>query len=267
MILYHGRAEQILPRLQRRCVDLVLTDPPYGSTDLEWDKSAQINWLADVSYAASDAVFLSFGDLRFGMALMRVAPVKFRYELIFVKNTATRFLDANRRPLVNHEFVFVFGSTRYRRVDFPRRWATRDVGRIIRPSKPMGAHWNATLVRTAYDYSDHECPKSAFSVARLGNTHATVRKYHHPSRKPESLCSWLIQTYSDLHDTVLDCYAGSGTTLAAAKKLGRRAVGIESSEKYCAMIAQRLAEIIPQPRTATARPTRSTRSRGKLRSL
>ena len=243
--LYHADCRDVLPLLEPGSVDLVLTDPPYGATNIHWDKCGITEWIVSSSYLATDAVVLSFANWKFAQQLCEVAPaaLPFRYELVWVKNMSTRPLDANRRPLANHEFVLVFGGARYNVIKITRVCKSSPGNiRPINPKAPMGKHYSHTL-RTAYEWNpDVAFPLSAMSAAKEGNFPRLDEGPKHPTRKPLSYVTWLAETYSDAGATVLDPFAGSGTTGRACKTLGRKCIMIEIEEKYCEIAARRLEQ-------------------------
>jgi len=245
--LYNADCLDVLPLLEPGSIDLVLADPPYGATRLHWDKSGLVDWIRAPSYLATGAVVLSFANWKFGQQLCNAAPatLPFRYELVWVKNMPTRPLDANRRPLGNHEFVLVFGGTRYTVVKIARKHGSVKGGSHMKhPKAACGKHYQ-TVLRTAYRWNpDAAFPVSAMSIAKQGNYGASngKREDKHPTRKPLEYVTWLTETYSDAGAMVIDPFAGSGTTGRACKDVGRRCILIEIEEKYCALAARRLEQ-------------------------
>jgi site-specific DNA-methyltransferase (adenine-specific) len=228
-------------------VDAVITDPPYGTTDLAWDKAARgfdwPRWWSEVKRVARpDAAFVLFAAQPFATDLINSNRKAFRYDLVWAKNTAVGFLDANRRPLRSHELVLVFGHRiKYRRVDWPREVMNLRAGQTLAPVRSIGRHYGECKVRTPYVYRETECPKSVLRFRRPGNTNATRRPWHHPTAKPLALMGWLVRTYCGDGETVLDPFAGSGTTAVACLNTGRRFVGCELDPTYHAVAQRRIA--------------------------
>lgn len=173
-----------------------------------------------------------FASGQFVVNLQNTNRSDYRYELIWEKNMPVGFLDAKRRPLRSHENILVF--------------ARRFKGSTYNPQMVEGKiHKRGSGDRKAAHYSGNTklIPASTSnlyyprSVLRFPNSRA---KSLHPTQKNFELMEWLVQTYSNEHDMILDPFAGSGTTLAAARKHDRRAIGIEREEKYCEIIAERL---------------------------
>lgn len=232
--LCHAKWEDVLPTLKAKSVDLLLTDPPYGITNLKWDKA--IDWprfwreAERVSKPTTPIILFSSG--KFTHKLIASNARYFRYELIWEKTMPTGFLDANRRPLRVHENILIF-IQRYK-------------GSKYNPQMIKGKlHTRGQDGRIAVHYSSRGAGKQTKSdlyyprsILRFSNAHNG--KSHHPTAKPLELIEWLIRTYSNRGGLVLDPFVGSGTTLLAAQKLGRRAIGIECEEKYCEVAAERL---------------------------
>lgn len=236
VVLYLGDFREVLPTLETESVDLLLTDPPYATTHLAWD--TPVDWLLfwkiieRLCRASSPMVLFASG--LFTIKLINSNHKYFRYELIWEKNLPVGFLDAKRRPLRAHENVLVF-------IRKPR-------SSIYNPQMVTGkVHKRGNLGSNSGHYSTQRTTPGKMSnkyyprsVVRFNNTRSG--KSLHPTQKPLELMMWLMRTYSKRNQMVLDPFAGSGTTLVAAKRLGRRAIGVEREESYCEIAAKRLAE-------------------------
>lgn len=214
--IYHGDCRDILPALAP--IDVLVTDPPYGVTDHEWDRIVPAGeWMA----AAPACV--AFAAEPFATALILSAPLEFRYDLVWVKNTASNTLNAARQPLRQHERVLVFGRADYRPTKVARSAA--EMARLNQQQRERYALKYPGTVLT-------------FPAVNCRNGERTL----HPSQKPVELLRWLIEAYAPPDAVLADPFCGSGTTLRAAKDLGRRAIGIETREDYCEATVRRLAQ-------------------------
>jgi DNA modification methylase len=214
--IYHGDCREILPHIT---ADVMVTDPPYGVTDHAWDKVVPaVTWMS----AATTCV--SFASEPFATDLIVTAPLAFRYDFVWVKNTASNTLNAARQPLRQHERVLVFGRADY----YPQlvRRTEKEIARLNSVQRQRGALKYPGSVLT---FPAVNC--------RSGD------RTQHPSQKPERLMRWLVASYTATDQVVLDPFTGSGSTLVAAKNLGRRAIGIEIDERYCEVAVQRLAQM------------------------
>jgi site-specific DNA-methyltransferase (adenine-specific) len=237
--LYRGDCLDVLPELRLDRIRTIVTDPPYGETNLAYDAEPAIEW-CDLLHGWQGTL-ASFASFKYALQLIPAMPLKFRYEMVWVKDKATRHLDANRRPLCNHELLLFFGAFRYRRTEFPRRYATTNLGRITKSVSRIGDHYHSNFLRTAYTYTDMECPKSAFSCPHeYGNSYGRRRPGHHPSQKPTAICKWLALTFTPRNGTILDPFMGSGTTGLACLETGRKFIGVELDKRYFAASVARI---------------------------
>ena len=227
--IYHGDCREILPTLDVK-VDLVLTDPPYGVTHNKWDVCQDLTVWIDNNLA------VIFSQQPFTTTLIANNPRKYRYDLIWNKVLTTGFLNANLMPLRQHETILVFGDIKYN------------------PQKIVGAknHSKGISKRAtnnnygAFDIVDNAdelgVMKHPGSILEFAKPHPAVAL--HPTEKPAGLMLWLIETYSDENQTILDPFLGSGTTCYCAKKLNRYSIGIEIEERYCEIAANRCRQSV-----------------------
>lgn len=232
--LYNDRYENVLPLLGPGTFDALITDPPYASTNLAWDKA--IDWPAfwpeALRLCKPKAPMVLFSSGKFTHDLIASNRKHFRYELIWEKNLPVGHLDANRRPLRAHENILVFSQ------DF--RGSTynpqKTVGKIHTVGKgKANAHYGKTTGRMIERKTNLWHPRS---ILRFNNSR-TGRSLH-PTQKPIDLMEWLVSSYSNRFDTILEPFAGSGSTIVAAIKKGRRVIAIEQSRDYCDIIVDRL---------------------------
>ena len=232
-VLYHGDCLDILPTIPDGSVDMILCDLPYGTTDCKWDVLIPMAplWENYRRIVKQNGAIVLTAQQPFATDLINAARKWFRYELVWEKAKALGFLNAKRMPLRAHENILVF----YRRL--PRYTPQFAEGKPYKNSasraktKVYGhAKGREATVNTGTRY-----PRSVLRFAQEGRT-------GHPTEKPQALFEWLIRTYTQPGETVLDNCMGSGTTAAACEAASRRWIGIEMSEEYCGMIRERLHE-------------------------
>lgn len=241
-----GDCLQVMRQFPDGHFDLVLTDPPYGTTALAFDQ-ARIDWpawWAEVHRVAKhNAVIVCFAADLFTVDLIQSNRKHYRYRLVWEKTMPTGFLDANARPLRAHEDILIF--SRRGTVGTNKNRPTYN------PQKTPGEAYGDKGVRQARHYRDDlgnieregsdggRHPKTVikFSNGNRGN--------EHPTQKPLDLMAWLVRTYSNPGDLILDPFMGSGSTGAAAIQEGRRFIGIELDEKYHAIAQRRVQNAIP----------------------
>jgi len=228
--IHHGDAYDELKRLCPESVDAVITDPPYGTTQMEWDTAA--NWerlwplLKNVIREA--AVVVSFSAQPYTADLINSNRDWWRYEIIWAKTMGTRFLDVNDRPLQGHENIQVFTEKMGESTYNPQMWES-GAGHISVPGDDSVSHYS----RHNRDSWQSEGERHPLTVVVHSNQHGTNGGQHaHPSQKPVKLLRWLVRSYTDEGDHVLDPFCGSGTTGVAALREGRTFTGIEKDEEY-----------------------------------
>jgi site-specific DNA-methyltransferase (adenine-specific) len=214
-------------------VDLVLTDLPYGTTTNKWDVLIPFGALWDqwLRIAKEAAPFITTASQPFTTDVINSARYLFRYELIWDKTKGGNFLLAKRMPMKRHENVLVFY----------RRQPTYNPQMEIRgkPRKKGGgkASSNFEGAIPTVSYNNEYYPTSIV-VASTGSR----KDHHHPTQKPVELMSYIVETYTNEGDTVLDCCMGSGTTGVACVQSKRAFIGIELNEEYFTVAEKRIAE-------------------------
>ena len=187
------------------------------------------------------AAIVLFGSQPFTSALIASNFEWFKYELIWDKERGYDPQLANIRPMKAHENIAVFGTsdggiTYYPQMEERVTPIRKTFTKRLQIRKDGTGHPLFASMPPAEKTYNHKFP---ISVQVFGN-HDQVNKYH-PSQKPLALMEYLVKTYTNPGDTVLDFTSGSGTTLRACKNLGRCSVGIEMLEHYCAATVKRLA--------------------------
>ena len=227
--IYHGDCRELLPSLK---ADAVVTDPPYGDTSLEWDERS-VSWIGSV---AAPQVWC-FGSFRFWMvAADQFVSDGWTYaqEVVWEKQNGSSFhADRFRRvhELAVHWYRGKWGDI-YREVPTTNDARGRTVRRKERPPH------TGKIEDSTYTSVDGG-PRLMRSVQRVRSCHGSAV---HPTQKPVGIILPLIQFSVPELGTVLDPFMGSGTTLRAAKDLGRKAIGIEIEERYCEIAAKRLGQ-------------------------
>jgi site-specific DNA-methyltransferase (adenine-specific) len=218
--LYQGDCFALLPKFRKASVDLILTDPPYGSTDCKWDRKIDVQrmWLEFNRIAKPTAMMVIFAAQPFATDVINANRKHFRYDLIWEKPRAVGFLDARRRPLRAHEHILVFSREFKGSIYNPQM--TEGKPYVCRHGDNSagiyGTHRKAVTINNGTRY-----PRSVLLYSNIN------RPSLHSTQKPLDLVKYLILTFSKPGDLILDAFAGSGTTLVAARQLQRRAIGIE----------------------------------------
>jgi site-specific DNA-methyltransferase (adenine-specific) len=235
--IYHASYQELLPSLRPNSVDLLLTDPPYGTTNLQWDKPVDWRWfwpiIEQICKCYANLVLFSSGQ--FTHTLIASNRARFRYELIWEKPMPAGFLSANRRPLRAHENILLFNRSYKHSVYNPQfvKGKMHMRGNLGSSSGHYGA-----VRRTPGIMTNKYHPRSILRFSKPLGT-----KSLHPTQKPLELMRWLVRSYSRPRQQVLDPFIGSGTTLVAAQMTGRRAIGVDVEERFCEIAANRLRQL------------------------
>lgn len=232
--LLEGDCLEWMEFLPAGSVDLILADLPYGTTNAPWDSVIPLDrlWTCYRRLARPGAAIVLLAQTPFDKVLGASNLAQLRYEWIWEKTNATGHLNAKRAPLKAHENVLVFYDRQptYNPVKtsgHPRK-QSRGGGRqseLYGEHKTAGRHYDST----------ERFPRSVLTFASDKQTSNL-----HPTQKPVELMRYLIRTYSNPGDLVLDNVMGSGTTGVAAVREGRRFLGIEKDPGYFAAASARI---------------------------
>ncbi len=201
-------------------IDLVLTDPPYGTTACKWDAVIEFAPMWEHLYRVcnKNATIVLFGTEPFSSAL-RMSNIKnFKYDWYWRKNLATNFLHAKRQPLRNVEVISVF----YKKAFYIPQKSTGHAPTQSARGSSTGSLYHGNNVRDYAGGDTTRYPKQA-----IGFKTVDPKQRVHPSQKPVALLEYLIKTYTQEGATVLDFSMGSGSTGIACMNTGRNFIGIE----------------------------------------
>ena len=235
--LYHGDCLEIMPHLGP--VDLVLTDPPYGTTACSWDTVIpfELMWKQLKRITKKNGAIVLFGSQPFTSALVMSNPKMFKYEWVWDKGVGVNFLHVKKEPMKVNENIVLFceGNPTYN----PQK--TKRDKPIKKSNNVAGESSGYTLSNNKYVgkvYND-KYPETIIRISSRGKGRGL-----HPTQKPVALMEYLIKTYTIDGEMVLDFAMGSGTTGVACKNLNRNFIGIELDEMYCEIAYQRLRKEI-----------------------
>lgn len=243
--LYLGDSLEIMPRyVPDRSVDLILCDLPYGTTDIGWDRPLPFDrlWEEYRRVLKPSGCVLLFGSQPFTSELVLSNKGWFKYCLVWNKNKCGSPGLAKVRPMKVHEDIAVFapGRTCYNPImeegEPYRRKAKSPDGYQTR----CNTHGYGLKQVNEFSNSGTRYPKSIINISRDFSAQQQV----HPTQKPVPLMRWLILTYSNPGDTVMDNCMGSGTTGVACANTGRRFIGIELEPNYFQIARRRIEDAL-----------------------
>jgi len=235
--LYQGDCLEIMKKIPDKSIDLVCADPPFGTTMNKWDSVIPYEelWEGLKRVVKDNGAILLFGQGLFSAELACSNKEWFRYRLVWEKTKAGGFLNARRMPLQAHEDISVF----YKKL--PTYNPQMSEGKpYIKKAVINGDGGNYGKFSRVGTTQKNEGTRFPRSVIRFSNDN---HKSIHPTQKPVELLEYLIKTYSNESDTVLDFCMGSGSTGVAAKNTNRDFIGIELDENYFKIAQKRINEV------------------------
>ena len=222
-------------------IDMVLCDLPYGITSCKWDAIIPLDelWVQYERVTKPTAIIALTASQPFTAALLMSKPKWFRHEWIWIKNRGSNFANTVREPMKEHESVLIF--CRQTPWTYIRQMQKRTGGGLERskydvkhdlPSCTDSENYRKFEGRQAHTIPEMRVPSSWQKF--------NVEVGLHPTQKPVALMEYLIRTYTEENEIVLDNCMGSGTTGIACLNLNRKFIGIESNLKYFQEAKERL---------------------------
>lgn len=235
LALYLGEMREVLPALGLQA-DLICTDPPYGGTSLAWDRWPDA-WPALA--AEHSRSMWCFGSMRMFLNHAHefvASDWTLSQDVVWEKHNGSGFARDRFRRVHEHAVHWYQGP-----------WSAihHQVPRVPAQFDPRDRSVSASAARVPHTgtIGAHRYEDDGLRLARSVQRHPSVRRGLHPTQKPAGILRPLIEYACPPGGTVLDPFAGSGSTLDAARQAGRRAIGIEAREDYCAAAAQRLSQL------------------------
>ena len=229
-----GNCLDELPKIFDKSIDLILTDPPYGTTQCKWDSIIPFEpmWKELKRVIKDNGCIALFGSEPFSSALRMSNIKQFKYDWIWEKEQGTNFMVMNYQPYKVHEIVSVFSNKTH----------------LYNPIKTSGKPYISGKGKSGEITGNYKKIQTKNSGDRFPrsiqkfNTNKSINK--HPTQKPVALLEYLIKTYTNENDTVLDFTMGSGSTGVACKNINRNFIGIEKDEKYFDIAKQRIEGVL-----------------------
>jgi len=239
--LIKGDCLEVMRTIEDNSIDAIITDPPFGTTACKWDSviDFELMWEQLNRIIKPNGAIVLFGSEPFSSAL-RMSNIKnYKYDWIWKKNSKTGFLNAKKMPLLNNEIISVFYKNP----------PTYNPIMELRTTVKAGNKKHSTPTDNYGDYSktftdnqtDFVYPSRV--IEKIKCVHNSSKdKVNHPTQKPIELMEYLIKTYTNENETVLDFTMGSGSTMVACVNTNRNGIGIEQDENYFNIAKKRLEE-------------------------
>jgi len=251
--LHLGDCLEVMKSIPDKSVDAIITDLPYGTTACAWDSIIPFEPMWEQVKRICKGVFVTTASQPFTSKLVMSNQKWFKYEWIWYKTMPSNFALANRQPMKYHENVLVFcdGQSVYNKILADRsevgKARLKNNGSVLSGTKQSNhtvSNFSNNGERRFYDV-DKVNPKSVLSIGSVPNCNGTKL---HPTQKPVALYEYLVRTYTNEGDTVLDITMGSGTTGVACVQTGRNFIGIEIDPTYYAIAEKRIRDAQQQMR-------------------
>jgi len=242
MTLLLGDCLDLLPTLTDNSVDMVLVDLPYGTTACKWDSIIPLDklWKQYNRICKKDGAMVFTAAQPFTTILAASNLENFRYEWIWEKPQGTNPMNAKVMPLKSHENILIF--YRKKPVYNPQMWYSTPYSGFSSNTSKIGEVYGSAKSKHRDNPEGSRYPKTVLKFKQ--------EKGLHPTQKPVEMMEYLIKTYSNEGDVVLDNTMGSGTTGVACVNTNRNFIGIEMEENYYKIAEQRISSTVPPEQLA-----------------
>jgi len=236
--LLHGDCLELMKSIPDKSIEAVITDPPYGTTACSWDSVIPFDlmWEQLNRVVKPNGAIVLFGSEPFS-SVLRMSNIKnYRYDLIWNKIRAAGFLNANRMPLKQHENISLF----YKKLPTynPQKYIDKPYDKTKYNGKDMKENVLGSYTQKSNKNNGERFPKSILTFSQNWSRQQQV----HPTQKPVPLMEYLIKTYTNENETVLDFTMGSGSTGVACLNTKRNFIGIEKEQKYYDIAKSRITQ-------------------------
>ena len=233
-----GDCLEVMKTIEDNSIDAIITDPPYGTTACKWDSVIPFDFMWEQlnRIIKPNGAIVLFSAQPFTSALVMSNPKMFRYDYTWDKKKLTGVLNAKKMPLRRHEDICVF----YKKLPTynpQKKYNGKKTG--IKKHIVNSENYSKTDKINTYKDDGSRYPTSIIDSIN-GVINNSKEKVKHPTQKPILLMEYLIKTYTNEGETVLDFTMGSGTTMVACKNTNRHGIGIEKEEKYFKIAKERI---------------------------
>src|SRR5207247_2161128 len=240
MRLIHGDCLNEMNQIESKSIDMILTDLPYGLTSNKWDSEISLPslWLQWKRILKNDGVVALTSSQPFTSVLVMSNFEWFQHEWIWIKNAGSNFANTMREPMKEHESILIFS---------PSKWTYNPQMQERAESGKNRAKYDVEFKSHSENYRNFEGREHhRISELRIPSSWQKFinERGLHPTQKPVALFEYLIRTYTNEGESVLDCCAGSGTTAIACLNSKRLFTLIEKDDKYFEVIRKRITEYI-----------------------
>ena len=243
--LYKGDCLEIMKEIPNGSIDAIITDPPYGTTACKWDSVIDFDlmWEQLNRIIKPNGAIVLFGSEPFSSAL-RMSNIKnYKYDWIWQKNRGSNFATVKYQPFKEHEIISVFNKHSYYPIKEERKGSGKSRSeRNFGERLVIGEIYKINLIQKERNKLENLRYPSSIQKFNIPSNNQFKKKRSHPTQKPILLMEYLIKTYTNVNETVLDFTMGSGSTGVACKNTKRNFIGIEQDENYFKIAEKRIKE-------------------------
>ena len=237
--LLQGDCLELMKDIPDGSVDMILADLPYGTTACKWDTIIPFEplWEQYERVIKDNGAIVLFGQEPFSSNLRSSNFKLYRYDWIWEKDNHSNFLNIKKQPGKRHELISVF----YKKQPIynPQMWEGKENHSV---GKQVGKMVEREYLGNKFELKEAKKSNLKYPISILRFKGEGRGKAVHPTQKPVELCEYLIKTYTNEGDTVLDNVMGSGTTGVACKNLNRNFIGMELDKEYFEIAKKRITE-------------------------
>ena len=233
--IYNEDCLEGMKRIPDKSIDMILADLPYGTTNCKWDTIIPLEplWEQYERIIKDNGAVVLTASQPFSSALVMSNPKLFRYEWVWDKKNPTNFAMAKKQPLKYHETIL--GIAKKQTEYYPIKWRGKPNHKQGLLKNDQQSEVYGKIKRTKDNLSGMKYPRSIIEISKHSSQGGL-----HPTQKPVALFEYLVKTYTNEGDVVLDNVMGSGTTAIAAMNTNRNFIGFELDETYFNIANERI---------------------------
>jgi len=226
-----GDCLEVMQDIEDKSIDAIISDPPYGSTACKWDTIIPFEplWKQYKRIIKDNGAIVLTASQPFTSKLIMSNIGMFKYEWIWDKKKGGNIMNLKSQPYKVHENILVFSKEKHNYYPI-----------MIDQKERTGKTYSKGEANGIINYGDIRIYNKKYPKSILEKSNANQKDKIHPTQKPVALFEYLIKTYTNEGDLVLDNCIGSGTTAVACERLGRRWIGIEKDLSYCTIARERI---------------------------
>ena len=247
--MWNGDCIELMTNIPDGSIDAIICDPPYGTTACKWDSVIPLDqmWTQLTRVIKPNGAIVLFGQEPFSSVLRTSNLQLFKYDWIFKKVKVTGHLNAKKQPMRDHEDIMVFYNkqcTYNPQKSFVGKKRNTPIVAKQRDDKPDSVYRSYADTQPDYNDDGTRYPTQILEGYYIPDRHnsSKIGNSYHPTQKPVELMEYLIKTYTNEGETVLDFTMGSGTTGVACVNTNRNFIGIELEENYFEIASNRISD-------------------------